>query len=161
MSVDTARHVITHIKADHADKKDSHSLQTLTLALQKRLRKHHLLWRNLAADTGYSNGENYAFLERIGIESYIPPHGTYKGGPAGFEYQKEGDYWLCCHPHCNAIPHVFLGSVGIRFFPFFHPTALSHSACHPACVRPQCMRAWSAQPQKRCPNRPAQMRGPP
>ena len=47
------------------------------------------------ADTGYSSGENYAFLEKSGLISYIPPHGTYKGGPEGFTYIKEGDYWLC------------------------------------------------------------------
>ena len=43
----------------------------------------------------FSSGENYEFLEQIGISSYIPPHGTYKGGPEGFTYHKEGDYWLC------------------------------------------------------------------
>ena len=34
-------------------------------------------------------------FESSGLESYIPPHGTYKGGPEGFTYHKEGDYWLC------------------------------------------------------------------
>ena len=38
----------------------------------------------LIADTGYSSGENYAFLEQKGITGFIPPHGTYKGGPEGF-----------------------------------------------------------------------------
>lgn len=47
------------------------------------------------ADAGYSSGENYAWLEKRGIESYIPPHGTYKGGPEGFTYHKEGNYWEC------------------------------------------------------------------
>lgn len=35
------------------------------------------------------------FFEEQGLTSYIPPHGKYKGGPAGFTYQKEGDYWEC------------------------------------------------------------------
>jgi transposase len=95
MAVDTHQHVITHIGADFADKVDSLSLQQIVKTLQPRLRKAHLLWRNVAADAGYSSGENYAFLEQAGLESYIPPHGTYKGGPEGFEYIKEGDYWLC------------------------------------------------------------------
>jgi len=95
MAVDTGHHVITHIQADYADKKDSQSLQVFTLELKKRLNANGLLWRNLLADTGYSSGENYAFLEGHGIESYIPPHGTYKGGPDGFTYYKDGDYWLC------------------------------------------------------------------
>ena len=95
MAVDTGHHVITHIQADYADKKDSQSLQVFTLELKKRLHTNGLLWRNLLADTGYSSGENYAFLEAQGIESYIPPHGTYKGGPDGFIYHKDGDYWEC------------------------------------------------------------------
>jgi hypothetical protein len=49
----------------------------------------------LLADTGYSSGENYAFLEKEGIISYIPPHGTYKGGPEGFIYEKEADCFVC------------------------------------------------------------------
>lgn len=95
MAVDTEHHVITHIAADYADKKDNQSLQQIVKVLQPRLRKEQLLWRNLAADAGYSSGENYSFLEQVGLESYIPPHGTYKGGPAGFEYIEEGDYWIC------------------------------------------------------------------
>ena len=91
MAVDTRHHVITHIGADYADKVDSKSLPQVVAALQPRLRKHHLLWRNLLADAGYSSGENYALLESSGLESYIPPHGTYKGGPEGFTYHKEGD----------------------------------------------------------------------
>lgn len=50
---------------------------------------------NVLADAGYSSGENYAYLESQKIKSYIPPHGTYKGGPEGFEYIKDGNYWLC------------------------------------------------------------------
>lgn len=95
LSVDTAHHVITHIHADFADKKDNQCLQPMVRRLKSRLSKHGLLWHNLPADTGYSSGENYAFLERFGLVSYIPPHGTYKGGPEGFTYIKDGDYWLC------------------------------------------------------------------
>lgn len=50
---------------------------------------------NILADAGYSSGENYAWLEQQNIKSYIPPHGTYKGGPEGFQYIQEGNYWLC------------------------------------------------------------------
>jgi transposase len=95
MSVDTEHHVITHIQADLADKKDSQILQDFSLKLKNRLHAKGFLWHTLLADTGYSSGENYAFLEQQGIESYIPPHGTYKGGPEGFTYHRDGDYWLC------------------------------------------------------------------
>lgn len=114
MAVDTEHHVITHIQADYADKKDSQSLQNFTIELKKRLHTNGLLWRNLLADTGYSSGENYAFLEDQGIESYIPPHGTYKGGPEGFTYHKDGDYWLCSQGQKVTFRKVFVEKSGNR-----------------------------------------------
>ncbi len=95
LAVDTAHHVITHIGADFADLKDNQCLQGVVKKLKPRLQRHGLIWQNVLADTAYSSGENYAFLERENINSYIPPHGTYKGGPEGFTYHKEGDYWQC------------------------------------------------------------------
>src|SRR5690606_26742895 len=50
---------------------------------------------HILADAGYSSGENYALLEERGIRAFIPPHGTYKGGPEGFSYDREEDCWLC------------------------------------------------------------------
>jgi transposase len=95
LAVDTAHHVISHIGAEFADLKDNQCLQGVVKKLKPRLQSHGLIWQNVMADTAYSSGENYAFLEREKINSYIPPHGTYKGGPEGFCYHKEGDYWLC------------------------------------------------------------------
>lgn len=95
LSVDTAHHVISDIKAYHADGKDSQQLQDIVQRVKRRLWKKGLTMENCVADTGYSSGENYAFLEQQGIKSFIPPHGTYKGGPEGFEYIGEGNYWLC------------------------------------------------------------------
>jgi len=95
LSVDTAHHVITDIKAYHADKKDNQYLQDITKRLKTRLHNQGLIWRNCLADTGYSSGDNYAFLENEGLESYIPPHGTYKGGPEGFIYNKAQDHYVC------------------------------------------------------------------
>jgi len=102
LSVDTGHHVITDIRAYHADKKDNQYLQDIVQRLKPRLQKQGLLWRNCIADTGYSSGENYAFLEKIGLESYIPPHGTYKGGPDGFIYNEEQDNYEC--PNGEKIP---------------------------------------------------------
>lgn len=95
LSVDTAHHVISDIRAYHADGKDNQQLPDIVKRLKRRLWKEGLVWENCAADTGYSSGENYAFLEQQGIKSFIPPHGTYKGGPEGFTYIEEGNYWLC------------------------------------------------------------------
>lgn len=103
LTVDSSNYVITDIFADFANKKDSQSLVQITKRVQKRLRKEHLLWRNLLADTGYSSGENYAFLEQERLQSYIPAHGTYKGGSEGFRYVVETDSWLC--PQGKIIPY--------------------------------------------------------
>ena len=108
LSVDSAHHVITDIKAYTAEGKDNQHLKDIALRLKKRLWNNALLWEDILADTGYSSGENYAFLEQIGIQSYIPPHGTYKGGPEGFIYNKTQDHYLC--PQGEVIPFkkVFL-----------------------------------------------------
>ena len=108
LSVDTAHHVISDVQAYHADKKDSQCLESITDRLYARLCKQGLLWENLAADTGYSSGEVYAYLEAKGLTSYIPPHGTYKGGPEGFIYNEIEDHYVC--PHGKMIPFkkVFL-----------------------------------------------------
>lgn len=95
ISVDIANHVITDVKAYHADRKDNQVLQDATKRLKQRLRKQGLLWCNILADAGYSSGENYAFLEKENLISYIPKHGTYKGGPEGFTFCKDKNYWLC------------------------------------------------------------------
>jgi len=90
LAVDTVNHVITHIHADFADKKDNQCLEAIVNPLKNRLQANGLIWKNLAADAGYSSGENYALLERKEIDSYIPPHGTYKGGPEHFTYNRQG-----------------------------------------------------------------------
>jgi len=95
LTVDSAHHVISDIMADFADKKDNQSLEQITRRVKLRLHKSGILWHNLLADTGYSSGENYAFLEREGIRSFIPPHGTYKGKPKGLTYKEQGNYYQC------------------------------------------------------------------
>jgi len=95
LAVDTGKHVITHISADFADKKDNQCLDAIVQKLKPRLKKAGLLWTNLLADAGYSSGENYAMLENQNLLAFIPPHGTYKGGPEGFTYHRDENYWLC------------------------------------------------------------------
>ena len=89
LTVDTAHHVITDIRAYHADGKDNQQLPDIVKRVQRRLWKQGLVFENCVADTGYSSGENYAFLEERGLKSFIPPHGTYKGGPDGFTYDQD------------------------------------------------------------------------
>ena len=95
LCVDTAHHTITHVQADYADKKDNQCLPTVLHSLTQRLKELRLSCSTVLADTGYSSGENYALLEEAAITAFIPPHGTYKGGPEGFTYNQQEDYWLC------------------------------------------------------------------
>ena len=95
LAVDPATYVITHIAADFADKHDSRCLPKIVNTLQPRLKRMGILWSTILADTGYSSGANYSMLEKRGLQAFIPPHGTYKGGPEGFIYNKKEDYWLC------------------------------------------------------------------
>jgi len=95
MAVDTAHHVITFIQADFADKHDSRSLIGIVDPLVRRLKTHELKVENILADAGYSSGDNYADMESRGLNAYIPPHGTFKGGPDHFVYHKDGDYYQC------------------------------------------------------------------
>ena len=34
-------------------------------------------------------------LEKLKLQAFIPPHGTYKGGPEGFSYDRDNDLWAC------------------------------------------------------------------
>lgn len=107
LTVDTAHHVITDIHAYHADKKDNQYLEDIVNRVHKRLWKTGLLWTNCVADTGYSSGENYDFLERKNLQSFIPPHGTYKGGPKGFIYHEQADHYICPEGHVIPLKKVF------------------------------------------------------
>ncbi|MFC6999416.1 IS1182 family transposase [Rufibacter roseus] len=95
LSVDTSHHTITHVQADLADRKDNQCLPRLLEVLTQRLKQVNLSCSHILTDAGYSSGENYALLEQESITAFIPPHGTYKGGPEGFSYDKKEDCWVC------------------------------------------------------------------
>lgn len=93
--VDTAHHVITHIEAFHADRKDSQCLPAVVKALTKHLNSQGLIVEQLLADTGYSSGAALKALEEKNITAYIPNFGQYKHEREGFTYHKQGDYYTC------------------------------------------------------------------
>ncbi|MEO9475714.1 MAG: IS1182 family transposase, partial [Cyclobacteriaceae bacterium] len=95
VAVDTAHHVITSMEADFADKHDSRSLIGVVDPLVRRLKGHGLEVENILTDAGYSSGDNYADMELRGLNAYIPPHGTFKGGPDQFTYHEAEDYYQC------------------------------------------------------------------
>ena len=65
------------------------------LKLQQRLASNELRLEELLADTGYSNGSNYALLERWNITGWIPVFGHYKPLIEGFSYYPEADRFTC------------------------------------------------------------------
>jgi transposase len=95
VAVDTASGIISHIQADFADRRDSIHLPDLVPRLQNRLATNELTLRDFVADTGYSNGFNYAFLEQRGITPWIPVFGAYKPAPEGFTYEADVDAFRC------------------------------------------------------------------
>jgi transposase len=95
VAVDTASGIISHIQADFADRRDSTHLPRLVPLLQARLAANDLTLRDFVADTGYSNGFNYAFLEQRGITPWIPVFGAYKLVAEGFSYEPEADAFRC------------------------------------------------------------------
>jgi transposase len=95
LAVDTAHGVISHVQADFADSRDSLHLPAFVQRLQARLLSQELVLRDVVADTGYSNGFNYAFLEQRGITPWIPTFGAYKPAVDGFTYQAQADEYRC------------------------------------------------------------------
>lgn len=95
LAVDTGKGVISHVQADLADSRDSLHLPGLVQRLQHRLRANELLLHDLVADTGYSNGFNYALLEHQGITPWIPVFGRYLPDAAGFTYLDAADEYRC------------------------------------------------------------------
>jgi transposase len=93
--VDTEHHVITHMNAYHADKKDSQCLPQLIEGLKENLLPEGLIVEQILADTGYSSGAALKALEQNNITGYIPNFGQYKHEREGFTYHKEGDYYTC------------------------------------------------------------------
>ena len=63
LSVDTAMFIITNIQANYSDKKDNRYLIDIVRNTEQRLKFNELIISRMSADTGYSNGENYKYLE--------------------------------------------------------------------------------------------------
>jgi hypothetical protein len=84
LSIYTGHHVISDIRADDAYKKDNQCALDIVEHCRRRLKLFRPLWRNSVADTGYSSGENYVFLDRINSLSLILLHGMYNRGLESF-----------------------------------------------------------------------------
>jgi hypothetical protein len=95
MSVDTYRHVITHMQADLADEKDSRHLMTIVDKLSSKLKQYGLPLQYLLADGGFGSGQNYAFLEANKIKGFISLPGSYHPVREGFQYDPTQNAYIC------------------------------------------------------------------
>ena len=95
ISVDTENHVICGAMVDFADKRDADTLPKIVGQTVDNLRPVGLTVDELLADTGYSSGEAYNFLEKNNITAYIPPHGGYKPEREDFTYDEKEDCYIC------------------------------------------------------------------
>lgn len=94
MSVDTDHHVISHIQADFADENDDKHLVALIEKTKARLEENELQLENVLADTNFSTGPNYRYLEQENIQGFIPPQAGYKH-EIDFIYDEQNDTYTC------------------------------------------------------------------
>lgn len=95
VSVDTANHVICHIQADLADKKDSQCLAQVVEKTKENLTPHGLRIAQVLCDGNYSSAEVLKNLARQRISGYIPNFGSYKPHREGFTYLPSEDCYVC------------------------------------------------------------------
>ena len=95
MSVDTHQSVITNIAAEYASQKDSKLLIRNVIRTDNALRSNGLKMEQVLADTGFSSGENYQMLEQMGLEAFIPLHGTYVRDRGAFKYDGRRNAFIC------------------------------------------------------------------
>lgn len=97
VSVDTASHMITHIQAFTAEKRDSECLSAVLLRTKNNLLENKLQLEEVIADKGYSSADALKALEANKITGYIPNRGQFNYQRKGFTYHAEGDYYECNH----------------------------------------------------------------
>ncbi|WPP51963.1 IS1182 family transposase [Catalinimonas niigatensis] len=95
MSVDTFKHVITHINANFADEKDSRHLLEIAKETRSRLQVLDIKMHKILADGGFSSGANYAALEADHLEGYVSLYGQYNKQREGFTYDAKHDIYIC------------------------------------------------------------------
>lgn len=97
VSVDTGSHVITHVQAFTADKRDSQCLPEVLDGLTETLSAQGLSVDESLADKGFSSGEALRSLEEHGITGYIPNRGQFVFEREGFVYHPQKDSFTCAN----------------------------------------------------------------
>jgi transposase len=97
VSVDTATHMITHVQAFTADKRDSECLAAVLRHVKSTLDENGIALQEIVADTGYSSADALKALQASGVTGYIPNRGQFNFERDGFTFNGEGDYYLCAY----------------------------------------------------------------
>ena len=95
ISVDTQSHVICGATADFADKNDSDTTEKIVGQTIENLQGTGLTVDEVLADTGYSSGLSYDYLEKQNITAYIPPIGGYKPEKERLTFNEEENCYTC------------------------------------------------------------------
>ena len=95
ISVDTENHVICGAMAAFADKRDSETTEDIVEQTIENLQENNLQIETVLADTNYSSGASYDYLESQNITAYIPPLGGYMPEREEFTYDDNNDYYTC------------------------------------------------------------------
>lgn len=136
LSVDTASHVITHIQADYADKKDSQCLPSLLQGTITNLKAEGLKVREVLADAGYSSSESLKALKEAHLTGYIPNFGLYKANRPGFTYFPGGDYYKCSQKVKLPFKKFISSHEGVYQMKEYRSRPADCSACH---LRSRCI----------------------
>ncbi len=84
VAVDTATHMITHVQAFTADKRDSECLAAVLRQVKSTMHENGLALHEIIADTGYSSADALKALQASGIKGYIPNRGQFNFKRDGF-----------------------------------------------------------------------------
>jgi len=97
MSVDTASHFITYIKAFKGNHADNTALVEMLPQIAANMARHAIRVEEVLADTGYSSGKAIRALINNDIKGYIPTPGSYKSSRVdqGFTYDADYDRYVC------------------------------------------------------------------
>lgn len=95
IAVDTATHMITHVQAFTADKRDSECLTAVLRHVKATLLENDLALQEIVADTGYSSADALKALQASGVTGYIPNRGQFNYQRAGFSYDAAQDHYQC------------------------------------------------------------------
>jgi len=115
VAVDTASHMITHVQAVTADKRDSECLCSVLRHVKSNLDANGLLLSEIVADKGYSSADALKALQASGVDGYIPNRGQFNYRRDGFIYNIEKDHYKCAYGvNVNYLGTYFIGGYWMK-----------------------------------------------